>query len=105
MTPNKEFEILMREHVKHQWNYSMNMTVFNVEQARNSTQRIANFKANHQQAAKNFELYYKQDLNSLEIRQMMKILHIGEGKGWKNFFCLIIFYWFLYLLFKIKVSE
>lgn len=68
----------MREHVKHQWNYSMNMTSFNAEQAQNSTHRMAQFKALQQQQAQSFKPHYKAILNTLEIKQMDQVLQIGE---------------------------
>ena len=84
----------MREHVKHQWNYSMNMTKENSDEAQVSLKnlftklkkkfqasmlRLATFKAQWQKNAKNFLPYYRDLLNQLEIKQMESVLRIGEG--------------------------
>lgn len=74
----KDYEQLMREHVKHQWNYSMNMTTENAERAQNSTQRLAHFKAEGQTKAQSFVPFYRDLLNTLEIKQLEEILQIGE---------------------------
>ena len=41
--------------------------------------RLATFKAQWQKNAKNFEPYYRDLLNQLEIKQMESVLRIGEG--------------------------
>ena len=80
----------MREHVKHQWNYSMNMTKENSEEAQASMLRLATFKAQWQKNAKNFEPYYRDLLNQLEIKQMESVLRIGEGEVDENIFIVSI---------------
>ena len=50
--------------------------------------RLATFKAQWQKNAKNFEPYYRDLLNQLEIKQMESVLRIGEGTWFLKYFML-----------------